>query len=313
VGHIVGVVAMSHSPFWDSRSFATGSSAFLAATARVRDAARALSPTAIVVVGPDHFRNFFYDVMPAFCIGTDRITSFGDYLTPRGDLPAASELARSLHASLQDQGFDPALSLHMGVDHGITQPYALFAPALDTPLAPIMVTCAGAARPSLRRCHDLGVAIGRALRASSGDHRVLVVGSGGLSHWLPPTDPDHAGIDPVLRDFVIDGRPDARAVQSSREAQILASAASNDGRVNTEWDEWLLERVAQHDLDPIVRLEDAQVEHDAGNGAHEIRTWLVAAAVWGAPLEVYAYEPQPAWLTGTACAAAFMADSTAVS
>jgi 2,3-dihydroxyphenylpropionate 1,2-dioxygenase len=307
VSDIVGAVAMSHSPFWNSRDFRADAGAFLSSTARVRDAARTASPTAIVVIGPDHFRNFFYDVMPSFCIGTERITSFGDYRTPRGDVPGAPVLARSLHASLRRQGFDPAVSLHMGVDHGIAQPYTLFAPDLDVPLVPIMIACTGAARPTLRRCHDLGRAIGLAIRERAADDRVLVVGSGGLSHWLPPTDPDHEHIDPALRDFVIDGRDNARDVQSAREAQILASAASNDGRVNTEWDQWLLDRVAQHDLEPVLQLDDAQIERDAGNGAHEIRCWLVAAAAWGGPLEVYGYEPQPAWLTGTACAGAFAA------
>ena len=143
---------MSHSPFWDSREFDVNEGAFLTAAATARSVVQAADPTAIVVIGPDHFRNFFYDVMPAFCIGTDRITSFGDYRTPRDDLPAATNLARSLHASVQTQGFDPALSLHMGVDHGITQPYALFSPQLDLPLVPIMVACTGPARPSLRRC-----------------------------------------------------------------------------------------------------------------------------------------------------------------
>ena len=27
---------------------------------------------AIVVFGPDHFRNFFYDVLPQFCIGIEK-------------------------------------------------------------------------------------------------------------------------------------------------------------------------------------------------------------------------------------------------
>ena len=296
---------MSHSPFWDSRSFTSESGPFLAGVARARDMARAANPTAIVVIGPDHFRNFFYDVMPAFCIGTDRITSFGDYRTPQGDLPAASTLARSIHSSLQRQAFDPALSLHMGVDHGITQPYALFAPALELPLVPIMVACTGPARPSLRRCADLGRAIGAAIHELDDADRVLIVGSGGLSHWLPPTDPDHESIDGDLRRFVIDGRASAREVQASREAVILASAATNNGRVNTEWDRWVLDRFADDDLDAVLELHDDALEHDAGNGAHELRTWVVAASAWGAPLDVYAYEPQPAWLTGTACAAAF--------
>ena len=301
---IVGVVAMSHSPFWDSRDFDPSHGAFLSATVQARATARAAEPTAIVVIGPDHFRNFFYDVMPAFCIGTDHLTSFGDYHTPRCDLPAASPLARSIHSSLQAQGFDPALSLHMGVDHGITQPYALFAPELDVPLVPIMVACTGPARPSLRRCFALGQAIGVALRAS-GDERVLVVGSGGLSHWLPPTDPDHREIDPSLRSFVVDGRASAREIQAARETQILASAASNNGRVNTDWDTWFLDHIATGTIESVLDLTDAQLEHDAGNGGHEVRSWIAAAAAWSAPLEIYGYEAQPAWLTGTACAASF--------
>ena len=304
MGTIVGVVAMSHSPFWDSREFDANAGPFLAATARARAAVQAAAPTAIVVIGPDHFRNFFYDVMPAFCIGTDRVTSFGDYLTPRGELPPATRLSRSVHGSLQRQGFDPALSLHMGVDHGITQPYALFAPALDVPLVPIMIACTGPARPSLTRCVELGRALGIALRESD-DERIVVVGSGGLSHWLPPTDPDHSALDPTLREFVVDGRASAREVQAGRQAQILASAASNNGRVNTDWDRWFLDHIAHHTLDPVVALTDSQLEHDAGNGGHEIRAWITAAAAWGAPLDIYGYEPQPAWLTGTACAAAF--------
>jgi 2,3-dihydroxyphenylpropionate 1,2-dioxygenase len=295
---------MSHSPFWDSRDFATGDGAFLSAVARAREVARATKPTALVVVGPDHFRNFFYDVMPAFCIGTDRISSFGDYRTTRDDLPAASGLARSVHGSLMAQGFDPALSLHMGVDHGITQPYALFAPQLDLPLMPVMIACTGPAKPSLRRCAAIGRAIGTAVRESDG-HRVLIVGSGGLSHWLPPTDPDHLEVDPELRRFIIDGRASAREVQASRETRILESAASNNGRINNEWDMWFLDLIAQGAVEQVLELTDAEVERNAGNGGHEIRTWITAASAWGAPMDVYGYEPQPAWLTGTACLAAF--------
>ena len=44
----------------------------------------------------------------------------------------------------------------------------------------------------------------------------------------------------------------------------------------------------------------------AGNGAHEIRTWLVAAGAAGTGFDVLAYEPVQAWLTGTAVAAARM-------
>lgn len=142
------------------------------------------------------------------------------------------------------------------------------------------------------------------LRESEG-HRVLIVGSGGLSHWLPATDPDHLAVDAELREFIIDGRATAREVQASRETRILESAASNNGRVNHEWDAWLLEQIAYGTLESVLALRDDEVERHAGNGGHEIRTWITAAAAWDAPMEVYGYEAQPAWLTGTACAAAF--------
>jgi protocatechuate 4,5-dioxygenase beta chain/2,3-dihydroxyphenylpropionate 1,2-dioxygenase len=60
-------------------------------------------------------------------------------------------------------------------------------------------------------------------------------------------------------------------------------------------------------MEAVLDLTDADIDRDAGNGGHEIRPWIVATAVWGQALEVYGYEPQPAWLTGTACAAAFEA------
>mgnify|MGYP003482099702 CR=1 FL=1 len=57
--------------------------------------------------------------------------------------------------------------------------------------------------------------------------------------------------------------------------------------------------------DEQVPGRDDEIERDAGNGGQEIRTWIVAAAAWGGAMQVYGYEPQPAWLTGTACVAAF--------
>ena len=37
-------------------------------------------PDLVVVIGPDHYNGFFYDIMPPFCIGTTA-TSIGDYDT----------------------------------------------------------------------------------------------------------------------------------------------------------------------------------------------------------------------------------------
>jgi hypothetical protein len=59
----------------------------------------------------------------------------------------------------------------------------------------------------------------------------------------------------------------------------------------------VLDRLAA-DGPRMLALSDAEVER-AGNGAHEIRSWLtVAGAVPGGPARVLAYEPVPAWVTG---------------
>lgn len=305
MAELVGMVAMSHAPFWDSRAFDPATGPFMAAAARARALVQHAAPSAIVAIGPDHFRNFFYDAMPPFCIGLERVTSFGDFHTPRGELATNATLARHLQRALRDEGFDAGVSLHMGVDHGIVQSYACLVPGLDVPVVPISVACTGPAMPTLARCRAFGDALGAAIRSGAAGERVVVMGSGGLSHWLPPTDPDHPAIDPAVRDFVIDGRAVAREYQRPREARLLAMAATLDGRVNAEWDRWVLERFAAANLDALASLRDDQVETDGGNGGHEIRNWLIAAAAWGEKIEVLGYQAQPAWLTGTGVAAGF--------
>ena len=311
MSEIVGAVCMSHAPFWDPTDIAqtaaattSGGSAFNDAVFHARAGARTLRPTVVVAIGPDHFRNFFYDAMPSFCIGTERVTSYGDFRTYRGDLPAAPDFARALAERVRAGGFDPAISLHMGVDHGIAQAYAALFPALDVAVVPVMLACTGAAMPSVARSVAFGQTLGIAIR-SVGNERVLVIGSGGLSHWLPPTDPDHPAIDPTLRNFVIDGRPAVREFQAAREERLMAMAASLSGRVNETWDQWFLDKLASGVDDELAGLTTGAIETDGGNGGQEIRTWLAAAAAWDGPFASTAYEPRPDWLTGMGCATTF--------
>ncbi|WP_157594348.1 hypothetical protein [Streptosporangium amethystogenes] len=59
--------------------------------------------------------------MPPFTIGVERVRGVGDYDTPSGDLPVADTLARQVFEGVTSRGFDPAISLDLRVDHGITQ------------------------------------------------------------------------------------------------------------------------------------------------------------------------------------------------
>jgi 2,3-dihydroxyphenylpropionate 1,2-dioxygenase len=205
-----------------------------------------------------------------------------------------------------DAGFDPALSLHMGVDHGVTQAYAALDAQLRTPIAPIMVNCAGEPLPSLRRCYEFGRAIGRAIRATPGSGRALVVGSGGLSHSPPSVSPDTPGLAAETRDYVVNGRGQARAFNAAREqASIERRKLGGVGPINEAWDAWFLKRIELGDLEPILALSAADLLAQAGVGGQEVRAWMAALGAWDAPVADLAYEPVPTWITGMGCISAF--------
>ena len=74
MAQIQGFIAISHSPFWNMAEDVDGAGAeFAHAAYRARALVAEHAPDALVVFGPDHFRNFFYDVMPAFCIGFETV------------------------------------------------------------------------------------------------------------------------------------------------------------------------------------------------------------------------------------------------
>src|SRR5262245_66411998 len=81
----------------------------------------AFNPDLVVVFGPDHFNGFFYELMPAFCIGT-AAEGTKDWHLEGGPLRVPRELALACVRHLQSCDFDVAISHRMKVDHGITIP-----------------------------------------------------------------------------------------------------------------------------------------------------------------------------------------------
>jgi 2,3-dihydroxyphenylpropionate 1,2-dioxygenase len=304
---IQGFIAISHSPFWDMAEDVDGAGAeFAHAAYRARALVTKHAPDALVVFGPDHFRNFFYDVMPAFCIGFETVEAFGDYGTPKGPLPVAKTLGRHIYKSVAEADFDPAYSLRMGIDHGIAQPYAVL-DANRTPFVPIMINASGGPRPSFRRCFEFGKAVGNAIRNAPGDERVLILASGGLSHWVKPVSADDPRTDAETLDYVVNGRTRVVPYSAARDASVQERARQGvDGNVNADWDRWFLEALMRGDLEPLFATNDQLLEEVAGNGAHELRAWIAAAAAWGGPIEQLAYEPVRRWVTGMGCVSGFL-------
>jgi 2,3-dihydroxyphenylpropionate 1,2-dioxygenase len=300
VSEIIGMVGMSHSPFATMLAppapTAPGGR-FLADAARVGDAVTALAPDAVVVIGPDHFHANFYDAMPPFVLGVAEAEAFGDFGSRGGPLPVESPLAWSIRDGLAGDGFDIALSYALTVDHGIVQSYDMLRGAAELPIVPLVVNTAAPPLPSMRRCAALGRSLGAAIRAA-GPGRVLVVASGGLSHWLPSNDPRDPAVPADRRAAMIHGRGDVRAFSAAREPRVRALGGSPGARVNPAWDAWFLKQLVTADLNPVIELGDELLEERAGSGAHEIRTWLIGFAAAGRPLAWTSYEPVPEWITG---------------
>ncbi|GLY99954.1 2,3-dihydroxyphenylpropionate 1,2-dioxygenase [Actinoplanes sp. NBRC 103695] len=298
---IIGFVGMSHSPF--ATLLPPGAEGepgthFLADARLVATAVSELRPDAVVVIGPDHFHANFYDQMPPFVLGVEEAVGFGDFGSTAGPLPVASRLGWAIRDGLDDAGFDVSLSYALTVDHGVVQSYEMSTGGLEVPMVPLVLNTAAPPLPSLARCVALGEALGTAIRRAPDAGRVLIVASGGLSHWLPSNDPRDPSVVGDRRASLIHGREDARAFAAVREPRVRAMAGNPDAPVNADWDRWFLRQLHTLDLDPIVALGHDKLEEEAGSGGHEVRTWLVGHAAAGLPLVWDSYEPVPEWITG---------------
>jgi len=310
VSEIIGMVGMSHSPFATMLPPPDASAPggrFLTDATRVAAAVAAMAPDALVVIGPDHFHGNFYDLMPPFVLGVAEAEAFGDFGSRSGPLPVASALAWSVHAGLARDGFDIALSYALTVDHGIVQSYDMVRDQADLPLVPLVVNTAAPPLPSMTRCVALGKSLGTAIRAADAG-RVLILASGGLSHWLPSNDPRNASVPAERRAAVIHGRRDVRAFSATREPRVRALGGNPDAPVNAAWDSWFLKQLVTADLDPVTDLGDEGLEERAGSGGHEIRTWLAGFAAAGRPLVWTSYQPVPEWITGMGIGTTFEVD-----
>ena len=147
-------------------------------------------PDVAVVFYNDHGLNFFLDKLPTFAIGAapeyrnaDEGWGIPTVKPFQGDAPLSWHLIESLVAD----EFDITTCQEMLVDHALTLPMALLWPGEgDWPvrIVPIAMNHVQHPLPSPRRCYHLGQAVGRALETWNEDVRVVVLGTGGLSHQL---------------------------------------------------------------------------------------------------------------------------------
>ncbi|MCX7892927.1 MAG: class III extradiol dioxygenase family protein [Burkholderiales bacterium] len=147
-------------------------------------------PDVVVAFYNDHGLQFFLDKMPTFAVGAAPEYRHADEgwgiptVAPfRGD----PELSWHVIERLIAEEFDLTTCQEMLVDHAFTVPMSLLWPDVDAwpvRVVPIAINTVQYPFPSPARCFRLGQAVGRALEAWDRDVRVLVLGTGGLSHQL---------------------------------------------------------------------------------------------------------------------------------
>jgi hypothetical protein len=237
---------------------------FFGALESIRKEARERDVQACVVLSNEHFTNFFLENFPQICIGVgERNWGPTEAWLPidKAWIPGRPDLANHIARHALDHGFDPAFSHLLELDHGVMTVYHELDPDMRIPLIPIVQNCAVEPLMPLWRWYKFGQELAAAIHSFEGLERVAVVGAGGLSHWI--------------------GTPRV-------------------GDIAEDFDRWFLEHLESGRLDEVLDIPDDELEL-AGNGAHEIRSWLaVAGAAAPATGRTLAYEPVYPWITGMA-------------
>jgi len=147
--------------------------------------------THAIVLYNDHGTDFFFDKYPTFAMGVADEYPIGDEgwgVRPlpslKGDTVFSWHLAESL---IKESEFDLTVCQEMVMDHGILVPMPLlfdYEPDWNVKTVPFNVNVLQHPLPTARRLWKLGLALKQAVESYPEDARVVILGTGGLSHQL---------------------------------------------------------------------------------------------------------------------------------
>jgi aromatic ring-opening dioxygenase catalytic subunit (LigB family) len=226
--------------------------AMLAKEARCKKALTALSeqlyrwkPDAVIVMGDDQHENVLDDNQPPFLIYIAKeadATLHFEYLGTKATdqmrhYMVDSSLARGLLDGLMESDFDPAWSSNTreetGLGHAFGRVLDFLMPGEKLPIVPVMVNTYFPPAPSARRCLQFGKALRKTLAALPSDARVVLVASGGMSHFIIDENFDAAFIKALeSRDeSYLSSIPASTLVAGTSELRnwIIAAGAMNKG------------------------------------------------------------------------------------
>jgi protocatechuate 4,5-dioxygenase beta chain len=199
------------------------------------------NPDVCIVVYNDHATAFSLELIPTFALGmAERFGIADEGFGPRPvpDVMGHPELAWHLAESLILDEFDMTLVNEMEVDHGLTVPLSVaYGQPDEWPcrVIPLAVNVVQYPPPTGNRCFRLGQAIRRAIDSYPGDERVVIFGTGGMSHQLQ---------------------------------------AQRAGLINAEWDSRFLDLLV-HDPEAAAAIPHVEYLREAGSEGIELVMWLI--------------------------------------
>lgn len=248
MAELVGAFAASHAPLiardWNRLS-ETRRHEFTTTFAELGRRMAAARPDVIVALTPDHWVNFFLDNLPSICIGVGQ-SHDGPPEPFMKDFPRATPghpaLGQHIAATALAEDFEPSISHHLKLDHGLCIPLERVGLTPMPSLVPIIVNDLEPPMLSVRRCFDWGRLLARAIKSYPEKNlRVAILATGGLSHSI--------------------GEPDM-------------------GRIDEEFDRDCIGAFSDGAEAHLTALLEARMAA-AGNGTHEVRNWVIAHAALG--------------------------------
>jgi len=268
MAEIVGGFLMPHVPSIPTGGYgespeqkAVSDNAFEFIAKRIKE----LEADTVIIVGDDHYENFGPHCIPSclIVIGDIDLSAHAQTLGMEGgSIPNNEPLANHILETGYGEGIDWAFAKSLDVDHAVGIPYHMSVKRYpEMNIIPIYLNCVVAPFIHNRRAYQVGQSILNAVDSWSGSERVVVFGTGGISHWV--------------------GGPGM-------------------GHVNEEFDHRVLDLIEKGNIEELIEFSDEKVLSEAGNGALEIKNWLCAlgALPKNAKAETIAYEPIPTWVTG---------------
>jgi len=262
MAELIGAFAASHGPLiareWDNLPEGP-KTALQDAFDETGRRLKALEPDVLVMLSPDHWVNFFINNLPSFCIGVGAEHDgppepFMKAVYPHETLPGHAEFGRHLLDIALQSDFDPAISHRLRLDHGFCVPLWRMGIDPSLPIVPIIVNQLEEPLPTMRRCIAWGKMLRKAIDSYPGDLRVAILGTGGLSHSI--------------------GEPTM-------------------GEIDEPFDRLCIDLFTNADDDTLADGLERELAI-TGNGAEEVRDWVIAHAAAGSQgFDLINYTPIP--------------------